>query len=477
MDETIGDQAVNQRTSAEAVFERMSAYVRDLEHTPPPVFVGREYELDELAGALERVASANPRRMARVVQGVPGAGKSSLCDEFMANVQGQRMGSRRVLCAQLDPSDLDLPPLALVGKLTETLPKELALVPGSGRFAASTAGTLRKLASTALQVGFRTSEYRLHNETHGLSESSDLGTCIASYAQHMWPEDICVVLALDEMQSCPITDRTASTFRVLNERVHDSCIFVVCFGLQNTAAVIREHLGISRMSDDAVMEIGPLHQGEGRQVLERTLDHLGVSAENEDWWGFVQSAGFHRHSWQAWRTALVDDLEVRSSDFPQHLTAALRSVCSNLIHARSDYSPAHDLLAEIADRHESNKAGYYEQRIGTELGFHLIALAAVAKAAAGAQDAGGIALRDAVAAFEAGDDLHRPVDTEKALDLVALAVRRGVLRQSRSGGPHRCLPPPIPSMTIYLSDGFDRELARGDEVAAALAKRFGFERP
>ena len=387
------------------------------------------------------------------------------------------MGRRRVLCAQLDPSDLDLPPLLLVGKLTETLPKALALLPGSGRFAASTRGTLRKLASTALQVGFRMSEYRLHNETHGLSESSDLGTCIASYAQHMWPEDICIVLALDEMQSCPITDRTASTFRVLNERVHDGCIFVVCFGLQNTAAVVREGLGIPRMSNDAITEIGPLRPGEGRLVLEKTLDHLGASAENEDWWRYVQSAGFDRRSWLAWRSALVDDLEARSGDFPQHLTAALRSVCAGLIHARSDYSPARDLLAEIADRHENNKAGYYEQRIGAELGFHLTALSAVAKAAAAARDGNGIALQDAIAAFEAGDDLHRPVRGERASELVALAVRRGVLRQSKSGSRHRCLPPPIPSMTIYLSDGFDRELARGDEVAAALAERFGFERP
>ena len=60
--------------------------------------------------------------MTRIVQGVPGAGKSSLCDEFLASVQGQRIGDRRVLCAKLHPSDLDLPPLSLVAKLTEVLP-------------------------------------------------------------------------------------------------------------------------------------------------------------------------------------------------------------------------------------------------------------------------------------------------------------------------------------------------------------------
>ena len=161
----------------QTILKRLAAYASDLERTSPPVFVGRQLELAELSGAVESVALRNPRSMTRIVQGVPGAGKSSLCDEFLASVQGQRIGDRRALCAKLHPSDLGLPPLSLVAKLTEVLPKELALLPSTGRFA-PVSTTLRKMASTVLQVGFRTSEHRIHNETHGLTESSDLGTCI-----------------------------------------------------------------------------------------------------------------------------------------------------------------------------------------------------------------------------------------------------------------------------------------------------------
>ena len=99
-------QAQEGQFPADVVFERMRAYASDLERASPPVFVGREEILEELRFAAERVAADNPRGMTRVVQGVPGAGKSSLCDEFMASVQGRILAGRRVLCAKLDPSNL-----------------------------------------------------------------------------------------------------------------------------------------------------------------------------------------------------------------------------------------------------------------------------------------------------------------------------------------------------------------------------------
>ena len=455
----------------------MRAYASDLERASPPVFVGREVELDELRFALKRVAADNPRGMARVVQGVAGAGKSALCDEFMASVQGQRNGGgRRALCAKMFPSDLDAPPLRFVAALNEALLRTQSKLPGAQGQLAAGRRHARQLASTAAQLGFKSSEYRINDETHGLTETSPLTTCINVYADHMWPDDDVVVLAFDEMRNCPITDRSAQAFQILNERVHDGCIFVVCFGLQNTAAVIREGLDVSRMSNDAVMEICTLRQGEGRQVLERTLDHFGATANNEEWFRYVQSAGFgHRRPWPKWRKALVDDLEARSGGFPQHLTAALRSVCLALCRNRDSFSPENDLLAEIAELHENNKSGYCDQRIGADLRLHRTVLGAVVRAAD--NSVGGIPLREAVAAFEAGDDLGRRVDGDKAFDLADLAATRGVLRQSEVNDELRCEPPPMPSMTTHLRERFDRQLARGDKLAVALANHFGFESP
>ena len=452
---------------AEAIFKRMRTYANTLERTPPPVFVGRKGELDRLRAAAELVASENPRSMTRIVQGVPGSGKTSLCAEFLASVQGQRLGGGQALCAQLHPSDLDLPPLSLVGFLTETLRQGMA---------SDAAGGVRKLVSTALQVRFDMSEYKIHNETHGLTMESNLAACIGSYAEHMWPEGAVIVLAFDEMQDCPLTDRAASTFQILNERLHSARIFVVCFGLQNTADVVREGLRLSRMSSRAVTDIGTLLPGEGRQVLEGTLDHFDMKESNEEWHRYVQGAGFAPdRPWSAWRRALIKDLEVASGDFPQHLTAALQSACLVFCRDRDAYSPDNNLLDAIADLHEKAKADYYAQRIGDELRLHETALGALARAAD--QGAGGVPLREALSAFEAGDDLGRSVDCGRAFDLVNLAVGRGILRQSKIDGEHRCQASSIPSITKHLRDDYDRQLARGDEIAVALANHFGFAPP
>ena len=274
-------QAQEGQFPADVVFERMRAYASDLERASPPVFVGRENILQELRFAAERVAADNPRGMTRVVQGVPGAGKSALCDEFMASVQGRILAGRRVLCAKLDPSNLAQPPLELVNKLSDSLPRALAQVPGTERFVADRHALFGGLASTALQLMRRQSVREMHAASHGLTAESDLGACVSAHARRLWPKDVLVVLAFDEMQECPATARSKAALRILNECMHDARIFVACFGLQSTETVLREDLKLSRIPADAITALGALAHGEGREVLERTLDYLGASTRNE----------------------------------------------------------------------------------------------------------------------------------------------------------------------------------------------------
>ena len=453
-------QSHDSQLPADAVFQRMRAYATDLERTSPPVFVGREDILDELRFVAERVASDNPRGMTRVVQGVPGAGKSSLCDEFMASVQGTVLAGRRVLCAKLDPSNLAQPPLEMVNKLTDSLPRALAQVPGTQRFVA-------ELASAALQVMRRPSVREMHDASHGLTAESDLGTCISAHARRLWPKDALVVLAFDEMQECPPTARAQAALRILNECLHDARILVVCFGLQNTETVLREDLKLSRIPTDAVVEIGPLAGGEGREVLERTLDHFGATTRNEGWLSSLFAAGVDPNEWLAWRKDLLNDLEDRAGDFPQHLTAALRATCQVLWEHRRNPTPTAELATEIVERLERNKADYYGKRIGDELRLHRTALGALAHAA---EETGGVALRDALACFVAGDDAGRTVDGERAERLMRLAVARGVLGQSDIDGVLCCVAPPTPSMTHHLRHHYERMLAREDAGAMALAE-------
>ena len=116
--------------SADAVFERMRLYANALERTSPPVFVGRKDELDTLRAAVELVAGDNPRGITHIVQGVPGAGKSSLCEEFLGAMQGTDVAGKVVLCAKMDPGVLDVPPLRLVAAVTEELRRTHAQLAG-----------------------------------------------------------------------------------------------------------------------------------------------------------------------------------------------------------------------------------------------------------------------------------------------------------------------------------------------------------
>ena len=459
-------QAHESQLPADAVFQRMRAYASDLERTSPPVFVGREDILDELRFVAERVASDNPRGMTRVVQGVPGAGKSSLCDEFMASVQGTVLAGRRVLCAKLDPSNLAQPPLELVNKLTDSLPRALAQVPATQRFVADRHARFTELASAALQVMRRPSVREMHDASHGLTAESDLGACVSAHARRLWPKDALVVLAFDEMQECPPTARAQAALRILNECLHDARIFIVCFGLQNTETVLREDLKLSRIPTDAVVEIGPLAGGEGREVLERTLDHFGASTHNEGWLSYLE-AHVDPNDWRTWRKDLLNDLEDRAGDFPQHLTAALRATCQVLWEHRGNPRPTAALATEIVERLERNKADYYDKRIGDELRLHRTALGALAHAA---EETDGVVLRDALACFMAGDDAGRTVDDERAERLMRLAVARGVLGQADIDGVLCCVAPPTPSMTRHLRRHYERMLAREDAGAVALAE-------
>ena len=462
-----------QTMSADAVFERMRLYANALERTSPPVFVGRKDELRTLRTAVELVASDNPRGMTHIVQGVPGAGKSSLCDEFLGAVQGTEIAGRVALCAKVDPSVLDVPPLRLVAAVTEELRRTHALLAGVRGLMAAGRRHAGLLLDVAGQLIFRSGEQRLNAEAHGLTDESPLTTCINAHAEHMWPDNAVVVLAFDEMQECPVTDRTKAALRILNERLHGARILVTCFGLHNTETFLSEDLGLSRIPADAVMDIGPLNPGQGRKVLTGTLDYFGVSADNSAWLGHLRTADFDPRAWAAWREGVVDVLDGQSGDFPQHLTAALRAFCL-VLGAHRQAMPTGDVLRDaIVDLHDSNKVDYYRKRLGSVLRLHGMVMGGVALATSIAP----LPLPEVASAFELGDDFGRPVNSSRAAELAALAVRRGLLTLAEVGGDLCYGTPPIPSMAQHLVDRYTRKFDQGDPVALALAHRLGLRAP
>ena len=450
--------------SIDALFEELEGFSADSDRTTPPVFVGREDELAILALALKRTAAAEspPRGMFRVVQGLPGAGKTALCERFLDSIDGLQIGGRRTFGVKLHPAVLSRPPLELAMQVTEELP-----LGALGRH-------FRNVVSTGSQVvGAKKSIFELTNANHGLSRDSDLTACLNVYADRHWGENVTIALAFDEMQACPATKESIAALGVLHEALHKARIAVFCFGLHNTAEHLRENLQLSRLAKAAEVPLGPLDGDQGRQLVARTLDALGLSTNNATWRDYLAAGDVDASVWKDWRLRLIDEIDARAANFPHHLVAGLLATCDAVCANRDQRATGQHLLPTIVDAMEKAKSTFYEQRLGRDLETHLVALGAFCKHALERGDTGA-ARTFLLDLFKAGDDDGEKVDQDKAARLLAIVDERGVLRKrARTGGGTFFELPAIPSMAAYLAAEFDAMAQSGNATALALAARYG----
>ena len=450
--------------SIDALFDGLEGFCADSDRTTPPVFVGRKGELATLALALKRTATAErqPRGMFRVVQGLPGAGKTALCERFLDSIDGQQVGERRAFGVKLHPGVLSRPPLELAMRITEELP------------AGALGKHFRNVVSTGSQaVGPKKSIYEMTNANHGLSRDSDLTACLNVYADRHWGENVAIALAFDEMQACPATKETVAALGVLHEALHKARIAVFCFGLHTTAEHLRENLQLSRLAKAAEVALGPFEGDEGRQVVEKTLDALGVSTNAAAWRRYIAARSVDASAWEDWRRRLVAEIDARAAGFPHHVVAGLLAACEAVCANRDQFGPGHDLLPAIVDALEKAKAKFYEQRLGRDLEAHVVALGAFCRNAL-LRGETGAARAVLIDLFEVGDDDGERVDREEAARLLTIAEERGVLRKRvRAGAGTFFELPAIPSMATYLAAEFDAMVQGGNKTALALAARYG----
>ena len=432
------------------------------------MFVGRENELAKLELALKRTAIAErpSRGMFRVVHGLPGAGKTALCERFLASIEGLNVGSRRAFGVKLHPADLSRPPLELAMQITEELP------------VSALRAHFRNVVSTGSQVlGAKKSIFEMTNANHGLSRDSGLTACLNVYAERHWGRNLAIALAFDEMQGCPPTKESIAALGVLHEALHKARIAVFCFGLQNTATHLREELKLSRLSKAAEMPLAPLEGNQGRQLVEETLEVLGVSMGAPAWRRYIGECAFGASAWEDWRRRLVDEIEARSSNFPHHLVVGLLAACETLCANRNKYGPDRNLLPEIMDAFETAKTLFYQQRLGSDLEAHAAALGAFCKCAL-LQGETGAPRAFLLDLFEAGDDDGEAVGRKEAGRLLKIADERGVLRKTAGRGAGTFFELPMaPSMAAHLAAEFDAMARRSNPTALQLAARCGFRPP
>lgn len=436
----------------------LAGYDRRRDRDVPPVFVGRDDELRFLRDTVEAVKSG-ARGVTAVVQGVQGAGKSALCAQVERELQVSAADEAPVVVVSKECDFFNRSPVSMVKELAAEAPvrlDRLRRLPGFEK-AEEHIGKAVGVATALLKPG---SSLDLAMQAMNLDESSSLGAALDAFAERMWPAGITLILAIDEAQGMEDTPQVRSNLRALHGKRFATDIAILAFGLQDTAARLRE-LGLSRLASGQIRHLGQMTSSDSARLVDQTLDHLGLTAEDEAWPLHAKECGFSTHSWTAWRNAAKALILEESADFPHHLVNGIRGVCKVVL-ADGPRHPGKRELDTLRQACRRSKEEYYWVRL-EPVADHTAALAAALSTA----NDGGEVDRDVVLrALETCDNNGRPVDGDVALAVLkglieqGLLVRRGMFRVAVE----------IPSLTSYLTAEFDAALSADTEAARRLAE-------
>ena len=478
-------QAQPEQERTDRRFDAMRHYVEQHERDAPMAFVGRTGILNDLMSAVEST-SRGTKGMTRVVQGVPGAGKTAVCDEFIRRNQNKeiswadkdgRKQESALFCVNLDPEDLNAPPLTFVQGLHEQWVDHCrSLEAGMAKAGRAHLGRMSDIVRLWLK---RSTEHESAAKIKALTEHSSLSTCIGAYSHDYWGKSkLAIALCIDEAQDLLVTDRTKATLRILHNRTHPANITPLLFGLPNTLNHVSDRLhglGLSRLNVECVHDIYLLEPGQAREIVDGTFDKLELDWENPDWSGHLCSRGFKPFEWDDWRSQIADAIAEGSSDFPQHVTLGLHAACQALIERRETLDPADldDLLKDVRAKHQQRKTSYYQQRLDSIIQYGA-AFGAICRKAAESPD-GGIAHADAkraIAAVSSAND--EPLEGAQANAILKQALEKGILRQMRDSDIG---PSPIPSMSAHLETLLQQALDKGRSHAVRSCQAIGLSMP
>ena len=479
-------QAGLEQARTDQTFNAMQHYVDLHERSAPMAFVGRDEVLADLMSAVKTTAAnEDAEGMTRVVQGVPGAGKTSVCREFIRRHQNEEMvwtdeddreNRAAVFCVSLDPGALNAPPLTFVQGIHEKWKRHCRKLEAG--LAKAGRAHLDRLSDIVRLWLKRSTEHESVEKTGALTEHSSLDACIGAYCHDYWGEDMVIALCIDEAQNCPGTAHAKAILGGLHNRDHPARIAPLLFGLPNTLDHVSDQekgLGLSRLNDEVIHDICLLEPGQPREIVVGTFDRLGLEWSNPGWSGHLRSLGFSPIQWDDWRNRVADAIAEGSSDFPQHVTLGLRAACQALIDRRETLAPTglDAMLKDIRTTHHQRKTSYYQRRLSSVIQYGA-AFGAICRKAAGSPY-GSVAEEEARAAIEAAaPEKGHSLAADRADAILKQALGKGILRQMQDG---EVGPPPIPSMSTHLEALLQEALDKGRSHAVRACQAVGLSAP
>lgn len=441
---------VTARDLPAAVRDALTRLAESSDRASPAVFAGREQEFALLDSAVRGVQRDEAGHTV-VVQGVPGAGKTALLNEYAARLLTANVGAARpILPVPLQPGAINAPPVAIAQEIDRQF-REFQASDDWGRRASRAAGAA-SLVANVLFAALTKKDFS-HFRTSAKSPDS-LPIALEDYvAFRLDRRESTIVLLVDEAQNLHDTTRVRDHLGVLHGGIKGRTqVLLACFGLESTADRLRE-LGLSRLASGHNRSIGVLSDEDARRTVTGALELALADFRFDE----PSGEGARRR----WIAAAAATILAESANFPHHLANGCRALAQVALAEGIGEAPP---TRELRSRCREHKRQYYDARL-YPWAKHMTALV---YAFAG-DEAGWTRIEDIVLALKASDDFGRPVDEDTATTVVEELCASGYVE--RRMGVCR---PALPSLAAYFTEVRRAATPRSgaaQAVRAALSER------
>ena len=409
----------------------------------PMVFAGREQEFELLDSAIYGAQQGGVGRTV-VVQGVPGAGKTSLLNEHASRLAArERQGQPPVIPVPLRPNDLDAPPAAIIEEIDRQYRELFVVDERSARLDSAVNATT--LAARTLFASFAKRDFSEFRPSARAPTS--LPIALDEYVSfRVGRKGSTIVLLVDEAQNLEDTRHVRRHLDALHGGIRGNThMLLACFGLANTVERLRT-LGLSRLANGHVSTIGPLSNKDARRVV---IDTLNVALSGCAF-GHGASDDAERERWIG---KAADAILGESANFPHHLANGCRGFAEIVLNEGVAAEPP---TLALRRKCAGYRTDYYDNRL-LPWAPHTIALSL----AFGASDDEWIPATDLARSLMASDNRGLPVSQATAAKVMDELRDNGYVEE-RNGLCRAAIPSLISHFKAALGD------LRSDDQAARL---------
>ncbi len=324
--------------------KELESFLDLTEGEPPLVFVGRAEVLDDIAQAARQVwkgSGANKHgagKSTRIIQGAPGAGKSSIVHQIRHNPERLYTESvgKAPLVVALKSGDIE-EPVDILQPLARSINPRAAeeflshSIRTSGGEAGIGLGPVKAFGKQ--ETTMEPARPRMHWDV--------LGDWVEQHGGFDRP----IVLAIDEAQR--FQRDSEDPLSKLFQSLHDGCglpIALVLAGLSDTEYSARK-MGLTRIPHDQKHNIGCFPDHEVQELMERSCAHFGID-----------TTGFEHE---------IDRLIEPCDGWPRHLHIVMQALVEEVLRTEGDLGKV--VWEPIQSEIKAGRDGYYDGQFSSEM--------------------------------------------------------------------------------------------------------------